>query len=250
MNASVPEEDAAWFRRQLHALPTTYLSKAKHHQVIEDLSNLRLLKDQRAIAWGRFAENRNVNIYKVGLHQTDVRNVFHRLVGVLTQKGMQILAAHQHRLEDEIVFVLFFVEDHDFLGAPPSSRFEVVSRDLAAVVEQTSDGWPAFRQVWRSRADRRSERLQSMPTRVEFDNTTLKGQTIIDLFAHDRVDLMYTITRILHRFGAQVHLIKSGPYVDQVVDVFYVTDLQGKKIDDDQRLNELRLLLLTAVENE
>ena len=59
---------------------------------------------------------------------------------------------------------------------------------------------------------------------------------------------MYTLTRIVHRFGAKVHFIKSGPYLDQVVDVFYVTDLLDNKIEDDRRMNELRLLLLTAVD--
>jgi [protein-PII] uridylyltransferase len=248
--AAVPTADANWYRRQLQSLPATYLAKAKPQRVIKTLSKLRKLRDERVIVWGRFSEKRNVNIYNVGLHQRDVQDVFHRLIGVLTQNGMEMLAAYHYRLADDVAFVRFFVDDHDFQGAPPKTRFDSVSDELAEVVDHPSGELPSFRQVWRSRADHRTKKLESLPTRVEFDNTTLSGQTIIDMFAHNRVDLIYVVTRILHGLGVRVNFIKSGTYLDQVVYVFYVTDAEGEMIEDDGRLSELRLLLLTAVENE
>ena len=43
-------------------------------------------------------------------------------------------------------------------------------------------------------------------------------------------------------------LAKIGTYLDQVVDVFYVTDQAGRKIDDESRLEQIRARLLAAIE--
>ncbi len=43
---------------------------------------------------------------------------------------------------------------------------------------------------------------------------------------------------------------KIGTFLDQVVDVFYVTDKQDRKINDDGWLEEIRRRLLEVVEKE
>ena len=43
---------------------------------------------------------------------------------------------------------------------------------------------------------------------------------------------------------------KIGTFLDQVVDVFYVTDRQDRKIKDERRLEEIRQRLLQVVEHE
>ncbi|NIP84409.1 MAG: hypothetical protein GTO03_02160 [Planctomycetales bacterium] len=40
---------------------------------------------------------------------------------------------------------------------------------------------------------------------------------------------------------------KIGTHLDQVVDVFYVTDTNGNKIESEDRLEEIRRHLLQAV---
>ena len=88
-----------------------------------------------------------------------------------------------------------------------------------------------------------------MPTRVRFDNDTSEKCTVIDVFAHDRKGLLYAITRALHESGVSVAVAKIGTYLDQVVDVFYVTDLRsGGKIEDEDRVSEIRRGLLEAID--
>ena len=41
-----------------------------------------------------------------------------------------------------------------------------------------------------------------------------------------------------------------GTYLDQVVDVFYVADLEGRKIDDAGRREEIKTALLEAVDEQ
>jgi [protein-PII] uridylyltransferase len=50
--------------------------------------------------------------------------------------------------------------------------------------------------------------------------------------------------------GLSVGRSKIGTFLDQVVDVFYVTDQLGGKIRDEKQLDDIRLRLLAVVEGE
>ena len=67
------------------------------------------------------------------------------------------------------------------------------------------------------------------------DNSTSDRYTIIDVFALDRSGLLYAVTRTLFELDLSVWRAKIGTYLDQVVDVFYVTDQQGRKMQDEAR---------------
>ena len=61
--------------------------------------------------------------------------------------------------------------------------------------------------------------------------------------------LLYAITRTLFELGLSVSTAKIGTHLDQVVDVFYVTDeSQGTKITDELRLGQIRERLMAAME--
>jgi [protein-PII] uridylyltransferase len=85
---------------------------------------------------------------------------------------------------------------------------------------------------------------------VTIDNSTADRYTIVAVFAYDRMGLLYAVARALFELGLSVSAAKIGTHLDQVVDVFYVTDQQtGKKIADERRLAEIRLHLLAAIES-
>ncbi len=80
------------------------------------------------------------------------------------------------------------------------------------------------------------------------DNTTSAVFTILDIFTLDRRGLLYAITRTIFELGLSVGRAKIGTYLDQVVDVFYVTDQQCHKVEDPARLHEIRRRLLEVIE--
>jgi [protein-PII] uridylyltransferase len=88
-----------------------------------------------------------------------------------------------------------------------------------------------------------------MPTQVRVDNATSSRFTIFDVFAADRIGLLYTIARTLFQSQLSVSVAKIGTYLDQVVDVFYVADERGRKIVDEARLSEVRRRLLDAIDD-
>jgi len=70
------------------------------------------------------------------------------------------------------------------------------------------------------------------PTTVDVDNQVSEDYTVIDVFTVDRVGVLFAIANALYHLGLSIHLAKITTSVDRVFDVFYVTDQEGRKIDD------------------
>ncbi len=170
---------------------------------------------------------------------------FHKLTGALTSQGLQILSADIHTLADGLVLDRFRVKDPDFAGQPDHDRVERVKKVLLDSL--TGDEPPVFRKLWQHRKKTTATNVPRQPTRVRVDNNTSAKYTILDIFATDQTGLLYTIANRLYQSNLSVAGAKIGTYLDQVVDVFYVTDRLGGKVENEQRLRDLRQQLLDAI---
>jgi [protein-PII] uridylyltransferase len=52
--------------------------------------------------------------------------------------------------------------------------------------------------------------------------------------------VLFTITYNLHKLGLSIHVAKISTNVDQVADVFYVTDQAGRKLDNPAEVENVR----------
>ncbi len=173
--------------------------------------------------------------------------IFHKVTGALSSHGLEIRTAQIHTLPDGLVLDRFWVHDPDYAGEPSRERLEQVQQSLVQSLQSSTAEPPAFRRTWQV-GGHRPVRVPGVPSRVNIDNSTSSRFTIIDIFTHDRTGLLYAITRTLFELGLSVARAKIGTFLDQVVDVFYVTDQQDRKIQDERRLDEIRARLLEVVE--
>jgi [protein-PII] uridylyltransferase len=239
---------ALWFHKQIDALPPGYLLACPAPQIADDLGRLRELPVSSASAWGRYLPHQCVVEFTIGAYDQISPGLFHRLTGALTSHRLQILSAEINTLADGLVLDRFYVEDSNQQGPPPDQRLEAISQALIAAALDGNNASPRFTKVWTTSATKSGE-FTRLPTRVKLDNDTSDRFTVVDVFCHDRMGLLYTITRTLFECGASVGVAKIGTYLDQVVDVFYVTDQQtGAKITDERRLSEIRGRLLSAID--
>ena len=71
--------------------------------------------------------------------------------------------------------------------------------------------------------------------------------TVIDVTAPDQTGFLFRVTAALFQLGLLIHLAKITTNVNQVLDVFYVTDSRGGRIDDpDQLAAALRQRIVDA----
>jgi [protein-PII] uridylyltransferase len=79
----------------------------------------------------------------------------------------------------------------------------------------------------------------SQPPQVVIDNASSDFFTLIEVFADDRVGLLYLITKTLFDLRLDIRIAKIATKGDQIADVFYVRDLEGQKIADEAHLKEI-----------
>ena len=79
------------------------------------------------------------------------------------------------------------------------------------------------------------------------DNESSDFSTLIEVFADDRVGLLYKITRTLFELRLDIRIAKISTKVDQIADVFYVRDLDGQKIEDEDHLKEIKEALIYQI---
>ena len=240
--------DAAWYHRQIDALPFAYMQGARSAQIMEELDRLHGLDRRGAIAWVRYLDEHHAVEATVGAYDDLTPGIFHRLTGSLSSMGLRILSADIHTLADGLVLDRFYVLDPDYPGQPAQVRLDEIRAALTRVLTSPTDAAPSFRRIWRVGGRAPSDSLDPLPTRIAVDNTTSDRFTIIDVFAHDRMGLLYTITRQLFELELSVSVAKISTHVDQVVDVFYATNQQGRKIEDERQLAVIRERLLEAID--
>jgi [protein-PII] uridylyltransferase len=240
------EPEANWYGAQTAALHSAYLMSTPPEQIADELRRLRLLGRGDVDVWHKYQPQTDTIEYTIGTYEDIAPGIFHKLTGGLTSAGLQILSADINTLADGLVLDRFRVHDPDFAGQPPPERMNDIDRRLRESL--TTEHPPAFRRLWRSGSRRAAEVLPVFPTQVRLDNSTSERFTIVDVFASDRMGLLHTITRTLFELGLSVSLAKIGTYLDQVVDVFYVTDQGGCRIQDEERLDRIRRTLVEAIE--
>ena len=131
----------------------------------------------------------------------------------------------------------FVVQDPDYLGEPPADRLAELAAAIRAALK--ADHSPSFRRRWNPFAPFPTA-AASVPARVRFDNESSADSTIVEVFAHDSLGLLYAIARTFFEEGLSVRSAKIGTYLDQVVDAFHVTDAAGRKVVDPERLARVR----------
>ena len=76
------------------------------------------------------------------------------------------------------------------------------------------------------------KRAPKVSTVINIDNEASDDFTIVEIFTDDRIGVLFTITYSLHQLGLSIHVAKISTNVDQVADVFYVTDQIRRQIAD------------------
>ncbi|OGQ08222.1 MAG: [protein-PII] uridylyltransferase [Deltaproteobacteria bacterium RIFCSPLOWO2_12_FULL_40_28] len=89
--------------------------------------------------------------------------------------------------------------------------------------------------------------LQKAQTKVVIDNDVSAYYTVVDIYAHDRLGLLYDIVYTLNKQGCYIDVSKITTKVEQVSDSFYLKDIFGQKITSKEKLKQLKLALEAAI---
>lgn len=242
---SPAEREDSWFERQLDALPESFVARRSPVEVLGVLQRLRTLASRGGTAWSGYLPETDTVEFFGAIDQGVGRAIFSSMAGALTSHGMQILSAETHALADGLLLLHYVALDPDYPGEPPPERLSAVCDSLVASIDR--DEPPIFRTVWGHEQHEANAALSNLPNEVRIDTQLSDECAIVEVFTIDRRGLLYRLARVLHDLGLIIRFAKIGTYLDQVVDVFYVTERDGAKPQSDERLSGIRAQLLEVV---
>jgi [protein-PII] uridylyltransferase len=83
--------------------------------------------------------------------------------------------------------------------------------------------------------------------RVIIDNTSSNKHTVIEINGRDRVGLLHHLTDALFQLNLNIASAHVTTYGEKVIDVFYVTDLTGAKIENESRHRRIKDTLMQVL---
>jgi [protein-PII] uridylyltransferase len=241
-----------WIESQLDRFPLRYLHGTPPKRIAAHLEAIAKLQAGDALAEGHFNEEFGTCEFTVITHDHLTPGIFSKTAGVMAAQGLEIFDAQIITRTDGVVVNTFQASDPDFAGVPPVERLA----DTAEMIVRVLKGEESVEQL-RSRKTRLSSASPVSAgchaSEVLIDNTISDRFTVIDVFADDTQGLLYNITHAIFRLGLTVQSARISTRLDddvqqslrtggrhEVVDVFYVTDQHGGKIEDQARLEAIR----------
>jgi [protein-PII] uridylyltransferase len=179
-------------------------------------------------------------VTEITLYTADHAGLFSRIAGALAVSGANIVDAKIMTMSNGMALDTLWVQDQD---GTPFDRPDKLAK-LAFVFENvlTGDLNPHL-ELERAPAFPSRMSVFTVPPRILIDNQASRSHTVIEVNGRDRPGLLWEVTRELTRLSLQVSSAKISTYGEKVVDVFYVKNLFGHKVEHPQKLAEIRTTL-------
>jgi [protein-PII] uridylyltransferase len=175
----------------------------------------------------------------------DAPGLISKIAGVFTLNGINILDVQVFTWRNNVALDIFKVQP------PPEQVFEDERWARAARhLEEALSGNLDLKEALREKlAERRAPRLSrsGRKTRVKVDNESSSFFTIVEVFSYDFPGLLHCITDALFMCKLDIWVAKIATKIDQVVDVFYVRDFDGQKVDAPEQEETIRRTVLEAL---
>ena len=177
----------------------------------------------------------------------DMPGLFSKITGVMAANGVNILGAQINTSRNGKVLDILQVNSPQGMLIMDEQRWQKVEAEMRLAIQ----GEVKVTELVSRR--QRPTLLTSRPaprfaTRIEIDNEVSEDYTVIDIYTHDKVGLLYLITSTLTRLGLYIGVSKISTKVDQVADTFYVRDIFGQKIMAEDKLAEIVSQLKIAID--
>ena len=225
----------------LEGMPSSYLLSIPPESIAKHLRLLRQM-DGKPFLW---TVEKKEEWYEIFICCHDRPGLFSRLTGVLSLNNINILGAQIFTRPDRIALDIFQVHpplDPLFAEETWERVYDQLSKAISGKLSldyRLAQKKPALILFPGPRITAESQ--------VLIENHGSDFCSIVEVYTQDRLGLLYTITKTLSEMELNISFAKISTKVDQVVDVFYVTDLDGQKIYDEERLEEIKKAILFAL---
>ena len=237
---------ASTAKEELRALPTRYLLSAPLQTIADHLRLLVQLNEKDLVMQLQHEQESGFSSFTIC--SFDTYGLFAKITGVMAANGINILGAQIFTGKNGKILDILQVNSAQGFLITDQNRWQKVEADMTEVLHGTVQVSDLVNKRQRPTL-LQAKSARQFPTRIEIDNEVSEEYTVIDIYAHDKVGLLYLITSTLNQLGLYIGVSKISTKVDQVADVFYVRDIFGHKIVSEEKLEEIRTTLCWAIDD-
>lgn len=244
------DEEREALERFLDAMPLRYAQANPPEAVIAHARLLaRYLSGDTPLAMDVTPEE-EVGMAQIVVVAPDRRGLLAQITATLTGARMQVNAAQIYSLDlsskgqtdGRLAMDLFYVQHDQYLEIQP----EALELILADVIEGRRDPHEVA-----ARRSRRADRVgPEVPSRVIIDNRAAPEHTVVEVVARDRAGLLFELSHGIYSQGLSIAVAKIATEGTRVVDVFYVSEEDGSKLNLTERAEPLREALLAIAQGD
>ncbi len=231
------EIDEEEINRYFNAMPGKYILSTATEKIVRHIRLTNRLKDSTLAM--EYSHNLEVGYSELMVCTMGKAGTFSKIAGTLTSKNLNILGAQIYTRSDGIAIDTLQVS---WIGGKPILDDELWNRiknDLISVLDGRKDVKKLLASRQRYVSPERGKGFK-IPTEVILDNKTSDIHTVIEVIFQDRLGALYTITNALFGLGIDIYVAKISTEANKAIDVFYVTDLKGRKILEKEKLNKIK----------
>ena len=227
----------------LALLSDRYLTTTSPQRIAAHLRLLDRLADGGVLATELF-HHPDLGSSELVVATRDVPGLFSLIAGTLAAQGINILSAQIHTRADGIVLDTFQVNDPFGEAVTEEARWRRTLEALRRVLRGEASVEDLLA---RRRAVYPSGEGVAGPPKISVDNQISDSRTVVEVKCPDRVGLLYVITRTLSGQGLDIASARIATEIDQAYDTFYVTDRQGRRLEDEAAMARVRESLEDAL---
>jgi [protein-PII] uridylyltransferase len=208
----------------------------RHIKLYNDLST-----DNSEFIW-EIEHAADANTRSVTICAQDRPGLISKIAGVFTLNNIDILDVQVFTWRNNIALDIFKVKPppdpilEDEKWQQTADNLSAALCDELSLTAALKKKVPAFRNG--------KAGLDKKPHRVTVDNTSSSFFTIIEVFTYDFPGLLFSITDAIFRCELNIWVAKIAPKADQVVDVLYVRDVNGQKVDLPDQVKNIKAAIM------
>ena len=174
----------------------------------------------------------------MGICTRDKRGTFRQITGVLASENANIMSAEIETRHDGLVIdAVNLTDEASRKGLSPEQR-ERITQALEGVWGGKVDFETAIQK--QEDAHPQSTGRRNLSPSITIDNSGSYLATIIDIRAQDRVGLLYAISDTFYNLNLDIRIAKISTEGSTAMDSFYVTEEDGGKVTNVDRIDEVK----------
>ncbi len=204
----------------------SFTPEAVAHHVRIHRDNYRLLR-QKSLVYASEKEGQ----WSLLIMSSDQPGLLAKICGVMALNNLTVLNAQIFTWGDGTVVDVLDVRPTDGLGFSERD-WSALNVELDLAVTYRFGLSHRLYQKLAAVYGRKKELVSRQQPRVLIDNEASSTYSIIEVYGSEREGQLYRVTQTLADFGINIHKAFIATEVERSIDVFYVLDRAGSKIED------------------